>query len=341
MTGTEIRLASRPKGWPTLENFSTASVDLPPVDEGHVLVRNTFMSVDPYMRGRMNDVKSYVPPFEVGAALQGGAIGEVVESRDPSLQPGAIVQSMRGWRDLFVAPAKELREVDASIQPRSAHLGVLGMPGMTAWIGLFKIANLQPGERVFVSGAAGAVGSIAGQLAKLHGCFVVGSAGSADKVQLLTGEYGFDAAINYKDLPAAKDGTPASALSRALATAAPDGIDVYFDNVGGDHLEAAIACMRDHGRVAVCGSISRYNDEAPSSGPRNMFMIVTRRLTVRGFLVLDWGREMKTFYSEVAPLVASGKLKWRETVVTGLTNAPQAFIDMMKGANTGKMVVKI
>jgi len=341
MTATEIRLASRPKGWPTLDNFEMVAVELPAVTDGHVLVRNQFMSVDPYMRGRMNDVKSYVPPFQIGAALQGGAIGEVVESRDPSLRPGAIVQSMRGWRDLFVAPAKELREVDASIQPLSAHLGVLGMPAMTAWIGLFKIAQLQPGERVFVSGAAGAVGSIAGQLAKLHGCFVVGSAGSADKVKLVTEEFGFDAAINYRDLPPAKDGTEASALQRALAGAAPEGIDVYFDNVGGDHLEAAMGCMRDHGRIAVCGSISRYNDEAPSAGPRNMFVVVTRRLTMRGFLVLDWGQESKAFHAEVAPLVASGRLKWRETVVNGLANAPQAFIDMLKGANVGKMVVKI
>jgi NADPH-dependent curcumin reductase CurA len=257
------------------------------------------------------------------------------------LPAGAVVQSMRGWRDLFVAPAKELREVDRSIRPYSAHLGVLGMPGMTAWIGLFKIANLQPGERVFISGAAGAVGSIAGQLAKLHGCFVVGSAGSADKVRLLTEEYGFDAAINYKDVPPARDGTSASALTRALGAAAPEGIDVYFDNVGGDHLEAAMANMRERGRIAVCGSISGYNNEAPAPGPRNMFMIVTRRLTIRGFLVLDWGGESKAFYSEVAPLVANGTLKWRETVVDGLANAPQAFIDMMKGANTGKMVVKI
>jgi NADPH-dependent curcumin reductase CurA len=341
MTATEIRLASRPKGWPTLDNFETASVDLPAVTDGHVLVRNQFMSVDPYMRGRMNDRKSYVPPFELGAALQGGAIGEVVESRDESLKAGAIVQSMRGWRDAFVAPAKELREVDASVQPRSAHLGVLGMPGMTAWIGLFKIAGLQPGERVFVSGAAGAVGSIAGQLAKLHGCFVVGSAGSPDKTKLLTEEFGFDAAINYRDLPPARDGTAASALQRALAAAAPEGIDVYFDNVGGDHLEAAIACMRDRGRIAMCGSISRYNDEVPLPGPRNMFLIVTHRLTLRGFLVLDWGHESRAFYSEVAPLVASGRLKWRETIVEGLANAPQAFIGMMKGANVGKMVVKI
>ena len=196
---------------------------------------------------------------------------------------------MRGWRDAFVAPAKELRDVDAAVQPLSAHLGVLGMPGMTAWVGL-KLAELKAGDRVFISGAAGAVGSIAGQLAKLRGCFVVGSAGSADKVRLLTEEFGFDAAINYRDLPPAKDGTAASALRRALAAAAPEGIDVYFDNVGGDHLEAAIGCMRDHGRISACGSISRYNDESPSPGPRNMSLIVTRRLTIRGFLVLDWGQ---------------------------------------------------
>jgi NADPH-dependent curcumin reductase CurA len=340
VTAREIRLASRPNGWPTLENFQTASVDLPAIGDGQVRVRNLFMSVDPYMRGRMNDAKSYVPPFPLGVALEGGAIGEVVESRDATFEPGAIVQSMRGWRDEFVAPAKELRAVDAAVQPRSAHLGVLGMPGMTAWVGL-KLAEVKPGDRVFVSGAAGAVGSIAGQLAKLRGCFVVGSAGSHDKVKLLTEQFGFDAAINYKGLSPAKDGTAASALRHALAAAAPDGIDVYFDNVGGDHLEAAIGCMRDHGRIAACGSISRYNDAVPSPGPRNMSLIVGRRLTIRGFIVRDWSSEAKTFFAEVAPLVASGRLQARETVVEGLANAPQAFIDMLKGANVGKMIVKI
>jgi len=341
MTGREIRLAARPKGWPTAETFATASVDVPSPAEGQVLVRNLFMSVDPYMRGRMNDVKSYVPPFQVGQPLEGNALGEVIESRVPDLKPGDIVQSMRGWRDYFVAPATDVRVVDRNVTPLTAYLGVLGMPGFTAWIGL-KLAELKPTDRVFISAAAGAVGSVAGQLAKLRGCYVVGSAGSDDKVALLTREFGFDAAFSYRDGSAS--GSPpltSAGLRQRLTEASPDGIDVYFDNVGGDQLEAAIACMRDYGRIAACGSISRYNDETAQPGPRNMFLIVTRRLTMRGFIVLDWGRERKTFVSEVAPLVASGQLKARETVIEGLENAPHALLELLRGGNTGKMIVKI
>ena len=331
MTAHEIRLAARPKGWPTSATFEHVTVELPSLQDGEVLVRNRFMSVDPYMRGRMNDVKSYVPPFQVGKALEGGAIGEVVESRSAALQSGDLVQSMRGWRDAFVAPATELREVDGSVQPLSLYLGVLGMTGLTAWVGL-KLVDCKAGDRVFVSGAAGAVGSMAGQLAKLRGCFVVGSAGSDEKVALLRGEFGFDAAFNYKAEPG---------IRAQLAAAAPDGIDVYFDNVGGEHLEAALACMRDHGRIAACGAISRYNDEAPTPGPRNMFLFVTRRLTMRGFIVSDHVRDMKTFASEVTPLVVSGTLRARETVVEGLERAPQAFLDMLHGGNIGKMIVRL
>jgi NADPH-dependent curcumin reductase CurA len=262
------------------------------------------------------------------------------------------------------------------VEPLSAHLGVLGITGFTAWIGL-KLVDLKPGERVFVSGAAGAVGSIAGQLAKLRGCFVVGSAGSAEKVKLLTDEFGFDAAFSYRDpatppstaslgtnaatpVAPASPGTGASpplgtgpstpvaapslgtgGIKLRLIEAAPDGIDVYFDNVGGDHLEAAMACMRDHGRIAACGSISRYNDETPAPGPRNMFLIVTRRLTLRGFIVTDWLHETKPFLDEVGPLVASGRLRARETVVEGLDQAPGAFLDLLRGGNVGKMIVKL
>lgn len=330
MIGREIRLAARPTGWPTPETFALGQVEVPAPQDGQALVRNLFMSVDPYMRGRMNDVKSYVPSFQIGSALEGGAIGEVIESRTSELQPGDLVQSMRGWRDYFVAPASDLRKIDSSLRPISLYLGVLGMTGLTAWVGL-KLVNLEAGDRVFVSGAAGAVGSVAGQLAKRRGCFVVGSAGSEEKVRVLTEELGFDAALNYK----------AGDLRKQLATAAPEGLDVYFDNVGGDHLEAALANMRTHGRIAACGSISRYNEASPSPGPRNLFLVVTRRLTMRGFIVSDWIGEMTTFRAEVAPLVGSGTLKAPETIVEGLDNAPQAFLDLMRGANIGKMIVKI
>lgn len=339
MTAHEIRLAARPTGWPTRETFEHATIELPALQDGDVLVRNRFMSVDPYMRGRMNDMKSYVPPFQIGKALDGGAIGEVVESRAATLQPGDIVQSMRGWRDAFVAPAAELRKVDATVQPLTLYLGVLGMTGLTAWVGL-NLVDVKAGDRVFVSGAAGAVGSIAGQLAKLRGCFVVGSAGSDDKVRALTQDFGFDAAFNYKRV-ANPSSLGAGGLREQLAAVAADGIDVYFDNVGGDHLEAALACMRDHGRIAACGAISRYNEEHAVPGPRNMFLFVTRRLTMRGFIVTDHAREMKAFATEVTPLVRSGKLHARETVVEGLEQAPQAFLDMLRGGNIGKMIVKV
>jgi NADPH-dependent curcumin reductase CurA len=330
MTAHEIHLASRPRGWPTVENFAHATTELPALQEGDVLVRNLFMSVDPYMRGRMNDVKSYVPSFQIGRPLEGGAVGDVMESRAAELKPGDLVQSMRGWRDAFVAPAAELRKVDARVQPLSLHLGVLGMTGLTAWVGL-QLVELKADDRVFVSAAAGAVGSTAGQLAKQRGCFVVGSAGSDQKVDALTSDFGFDAGFNYKH----------GNIREQLADVAPDGIDVYFDNVGGEHLEAALACLREHGRIAACGAISRYNEEGPVPGPRNMFLFVTRRLTMRGFIVSDHAREMKAFAAEVGPLVQAGTVKARETVVSGLDNAPQAFLALLRGENLGKMIVKL
>ncbi len=329
-TSREIRLASRPRGWPTPDNFTLAETQLPSLSEGQVLVRNLFMSVDPYMRGRMNDVKSYVPPFQIGKALEGGAIGEVVESRANGLQRGDIVSSMFGWRDSFVSEARGLQRVDAKIQPLSAYLGILGMPGLTAWIGL-KLVDVKAGDRVFLSGAAGAVGSVAGQLAKMRGCRVIGSAGSPDKINWLLHELGFDAAFNYKDGP----------VYDQLKRAAPDGIDVYFDNVGGEHLEAALSVFNVNGRIIACGGISGYNEEAPRPGPRNMMAFVSKRLTMKGFIVADWLSSMPEFLKEAGEQWSSGKLKMKETVVEGLEHAPQAFLDMLHGANTGKMIVQL
>ncbi len=329
-TSREVRLASRPHGWPTLDNFVVAHVDVPPPADGEVLVRNLFMSVDPYMRGRMNDVRSYTPSFQIGQPLDGGAIGEVVESRDPAFHPGDIVLSNRGWREWFVASARELRTVDRPVQPVSAYLGLLGMPGMTAWVGL-NLVDVKAGDRVFISAAAGAVGSSAGQLAKLRGTVVVGSAGSAEKVRVVVEEFGFAGAFNYKD----------GDVRRMLATAAPDGIDVYFDNVGGDHLEAAIHAMRPNGRIIACGAISRYNDEQSTPGPRNLSMIIGKRLTIRGFIVSDWAKQTPAFLAEVGDLYAAGALKMRETVLDGIARAPEAFIDLLRGENIGKMVVKL
>jgi len=326
----EIRLASRPKGWPTPENFTLAKVELGAPGEGQVLVKNIFMSVDPYMRGRMNDVKSYSPPFQIGQALDGGAVGLVVVSGAKELSPGDLVLHGKGWREHALLPARELTKLDPGVKPPSAYLGVLGMPGLSAWVGL-NLVDVKKGDRVFVSGAAGAVGSIAGQLAKLRGCRVVGSAGSKEKVSFLTGELGFDAAFDYKD----------GELPKQLEKAAPDGIDVYFDNVGGDHLEAALGAMRNHGRIIACGAISRYNDEKPSPGPRNLAFFIVKRLTMKGFLVFDHVDQMPTFAKEAAGYLAQGKLRSRETVVQGLEQAPQAFLDLLKGGNTGKMIVKL
>ncbi len=330
VTTREIHLAARPKGWPTADTFALVERTLPPPTAGQVLVRNLFMSVDPYMRGRMNAGKSYVPPWEVGQVIDGSAIGEVVASNAEGFSPGDVVTSRFGWREHFVADRAEVRAVDRTVRPLSAYLGVLGGPGLTAWVGL-NLVNVRAGDRVFVSGAAGAVGHLAGQLAKLRGCYVVGSAGSPEKVKILTDELGFDGAFNYKN------GDSLEQLNRV----APEGIDVYFDNVGGDQLEAALSAMRLHGRIAACGSISTYNNETPAAGPRNLFQIVTKRLTIRGFIVIDSFDQLPAFEKEVTGLLASGRLKARETIVEGLQQAPTAFLNMLRGGNIGKMVVKL
>ncbi|GLY51920.1 NADP-dependent oxidoreductase [Lentzea sp. NBRC 102530] len=331
-TALEVRLASRPTGWPTDENFEIAEVEVPTPGDGEILVRNVVMSVDPYMRGRMNDVKSYVPPFQVGAPLEGGAVGEVVTSNSPDFKPGDHVLHGLGWRDYAVVNAAHTVKVDGSLAPLSTYLGVLGMPGLTAYAGLLATAEFKPGDTVFVSGAAGAVGQIVGQIARLKGAArVIGSAGSADKVKYLTEELGFDAAFNYKDGP----------VLDQLAAAAPDGIDVYFDNVGGEHLEAAIEVMNLNGRITMCGAISQYNESVKPTGPSNMIQILAKRLTLRGMLVGDHKALQPQFIKEVAAWIASGELKYSETVVEGgARQAPAAFLGMLRGENTGKMLVK-
>jgi NADPH-dependent curcumin reductase CurA len=331
-TSREVRLAARPQGEPKPTDFEVVQAPVPDLADGQVLVRNVFMSVDPYMRGRMNDVKSYVPPFQIGAPLDGGAVGEVVASTVDTHREGDLVLHGLGWRELAVGPAKGFRVLERTpgVSP-SAYLGVLGMPGLTAWAGLFDVAQYVEGETVFVSGAAGAVGSLVGQLVKAHGGTVVGSAGSAEKVAWLTDELGFDAAFSYRDAPVAK----------SLKQAAPDGIDVYFDNVGGEHLEAAIGALKPRGRVAVCGMISQYNNAEPKPGPRNLALIVGKRLRLQGFIVSDHDHLLPEFSKTVGAMLADGRVKTAETVVDGLENAPGAFIGLLRGANTGKMVVRL
>ncbi|GAA1206001.1 NADP-dependent oxidoreductase [Prauserella alba] len=328
----EIRLAERPHGEPTMANFEIADVDTPQPGPGQVLVRNTWLSVDPYMRGRMSSAKSYAAPYEVGEAMTGGAVGEVVASNADGLAVGDTVLHQLGWRTHAIVDADNAAKIDVTSAPAPAYLGVLGMPGLTAYAGLFDVARFAEGDAVFVSGAAGAVGSMVGQLAKLRGASrVIGSAGSAEKVRWLTEELGFDAAFNYKDGP----------VTDQLQDAAPDGIDVYFDNVGGEHLEAAIGSMNLGGRIAICGMISQYNATEPQPGPRNLVQFIAKRLTMRGFLVGDHLDARPRFVDDVAPLVGDGSIVYSETVVEGIRNAPQAFLDLLAGSNTGKMLVRV
>ena len=326
----EIRLASRPQGIPTAANFTLAQVKLEPLRPGQILVWNLFMSVDPYMRGRMNERPSYVPPFQIGKALEGGAVGEVAESQASGFKAGDAVVSNFGWREYFVASAKELHPVSRAVQPLSAYLGALGMTGMTAWSGL-NLVEVKSDEVIYISGAAGAVGNVAGQLAKLRGCKVIGSAGSMAKVKFLREECGFDIAFDYKTGP----------VTEQLPVEAPDGIDVYFDNVGGEALEAALAALRVHGRIIACGGISGYNEEKPRPGPANLFNITTKRLTMRGMIVSDFMDRRGEFEKEVGGYLQSGTLKNHETVVDGIEHAASAFIGLFSGNNVGKMVVKL
>jgi NADPH-dependent curcumin reductase CurA len=316
---------------PTPDNFEVVEVDVPELGEGEVLVESSFMSVDPYMRGRMNDVKSYVPPFQIGEPLNGAAVGQVVQSRSDAVPVGATVLHGLGWREHAVVPGSGVTVVDPTLAPESAFLGALGMTGLTAYGGLRYAARLTEGDVVFVSGAAGAVGSLVGQIARLLGASrVIGSAGSPAKVARLL-ELGFDAAFDYHDGP----------VSAQLKAVAPQGIDVYFDNVGGEHLEAAISSLRPHGRVALCGAIAQYNATEPTPAPRNLALAIGKQLTLQGFLVGAYSDRAGEFADLMAGWLAEGAVTWDETVREGLENAPQAFLDLLAGGNTGKMVVRL
>ncbi|MFJ2594476.1 NADP-dependent oxidoreductase [Streptomyces erythrochromogenes] len=282
------------------------------------------------IRGRMNDVKSYVPPFQLDRPMDGGAVGEIVASNAEGFAVGDHVLHGLGWREYAELDAKHATKVDASLAPLSSYLGVLGMPGLTAYAGLFEVASFKEGDSVFVSGAAGAVGGLVGQFAKIKGASrVIGSAGSDEKVTLLTEKYGFDAAFNYKNGPVAEQ----------LRAAAPDGIDVYFDNVGGDHLEAAISSLNVHGRATLCGAIAHYNDTEAAPGPRNLMQVIGKRLRLQGILVSDHAGLQQQFVQDVAGWLRSGELSYDETVVEGVENATSAFLGMLRGENTGKMIV--
>ena len=329
MLSRAVSLRQRPVGMPRADDFQVTEAEVGTPGPGDAVVRNLCMSVDPYMRGRMVDRKSYVPPFAIGEPLTGGAIGRVLQSNDPALAEGDHVESFFGWREAFAAPAKHLTKLGALDAPPSAYLGVLGMPGMTAYVGLLEVANLQAGDTVFVSGAAGAVGSAVGQIARIKGCPVIGSAGGAEKVAHLRDELGFDHAFDYRE----------GDILAQLRDAAPNGIDVYFDNVGGAHLQAALNHMRPNGRIALCGMISQYNATAPVPGPDNLALAIGLGLTLRGFIVSNFNHLRKDFLRDMTQWVQSGELRYRETTVDGIERAPEAFIGLFTGANTGKMIV--
>ena len=332
-SSTQIQLVRRPSGWPTHEDFRTVTVPYGDLEPGQVRVRNEFVSVDPYMRGRMNDSRSYVAPYALGETITGGAVGRVVESASDEVPVGAIVLHQHGWTDIIQADSGTFRVLpDVPGVPLSARLHILGMTGMTAYVGLTAIAGLKAGETVFVSGAAGAVGTAAGQIAKLLGAKrVIGSAGSAEKVALLTEKYGYDAAFNYKD----------GDVRGQLAAAAPEGIDVFFDNVGGEHLEAALEAFNDGGRAALCGAISAYNATERPAGPDNMANLITRGLTLRGFTLGHYLHLAPEFTERMTAWFAAGSIAYDETIVDGIEHTVDAFLDMMRGANTGKMLVRV
>ncbi len=332
ITSKEIRLKNRPEGLPAKSDFELAEATLPAINDGEILVQNIYMSVDPYMRGRMYDRKSYIPPFQIGQPLEGGSVGRVVESKNEGFGVGDYVLSMLGWREYFVSGGDGLTKIDPSLAPVQAYLGALGMTGMTAYVGLLHIGELKEGHAVFVSAAAGAVGSIVCQIAKLKGCYVVGSAGSDEKVAWLLEEAGIDAAFNYK--------TTEDVIAE-VGRHFPKGIDVYFENVGGVHLEAALEHMNANGHIVMCGMISMYNDVNPVPGSVRMPYIIQKKLTVRGFIVMDHFDKLGPFFGDMGKWVAEGKIKWRETIIDGIENAPEAFIGLFKGENLGKMIVKV
>ena len=328
----EIRLKSRPVGIPKKSDFELAEVTVPSLGENQVLVKNLYISVDPYMRGRMTDRKSYIPPFHIGQTLEGGSVGEILESNNNQFRPGNIVASFLGWREYFVSDGAGLTRIDPGNVPVQAYLGTLGMPGLTAYCGLLEIGKPAKGETVFVSAASGAVGSIVSQIAKIKGCKVVASAGSDEKVAWLKEEAGAKEAFNYKTT---------EDLMNTVGRLSPDGIDVYYENVGGRHLEAALEHMNSKGRLVMCGMIDQYNATEPPAGPTNLGYVISKQLRMQGFIVMDYLDRLPQFYTDMDRWIAEGKIKWKETVMGGIENASAAFIGLFKGENFGKMLVKL
>lgn len=327
-----ITLAARPVGFPKDSDFKLETREIGPASDGEVLVRTRYLSVDPYMRGRMNDVKGYAEPVRIGGAMGGGGVGVVLESKSPQFSEGNEVVGNWAWREYAVMKAQELQKVDTSLAPLSAYLGILGMPGMTAYFGFLDICKPKEGDTVFVSGAAGAVGAIVGQIAKIKGCRVVGSAGTDEKVAYLTEKCGYDAAFNYKT---------SDNFVRSLSELCPDRIDCYFDNVGGKMTDAVLMNLNDFARISICGAISQYNLEKPEMGPRLLTMLLVHQSSIEGFLVFRYLDRYPEGMKQMAEWLQQGKLKFREDIVEGLENTPEAFMRMLRGENKGKQVVKV
>ncbi len=331
----EIRLKRRPEGPATFDDFELTTSAVPKPAEGQALVKTLYFSVDPYMRGRMNAGRSYVDNFEVGGPITGGSVGQVIESAVPGLSDGDYVSGFGGWTEYFVGDASTLAKIDPELAPLSTYLGVMGMPGATAYFGLLEIGQPQEGETIFVSAASGAVGSIVCQIGKIKGCRVVGSVGSTEKVDWLLDVAGADAALNYKDY------ATTAALRAALGERCPNGIDVYFENVGGMHLEAALSLMNLHGRIPLCGMISGYNANTPMPGPSNLGIAIGNRLRLEGFIVGDFYANLPTFQAEMSRWIAEGQVRYEETIVQGVENAPEAFARLFTGEKMGKMLVSV
>ncbi|KAA1400250.1 NADP-dependent oxidoreductase [Aeromicrobium ginsengisoli] len=328
----EFHLARRPHGVPVADDYRLVERELPDPAEGDVLIRNVALSIDPYMRPRMNDVPSYIPPFQIDEPMPGGAVGEVIASHDPRVPEGSMVVHDHGWREHAIARADEVRVIEPGGHPWTYYLGVLGMPGLTAYAGLFDVASFTAGEAVFVSAAGGAVGGLAGQFARLAGASrVVGSAGTQDKVRYAVETLGFDHAFNYKD----------GKLTKQLAQAFPGGFDVYFDNVGGDHLAAALEVINWYGRMALCGAVSVYTATEVPMIPGRLFRAIGKRLRLQGFIVFDHNHLIPEFETRVGAWLDSGELVYREHVTDGLEQMPSAFAGMLAGDNTGKAVIRL
>ena len=328
----QIILAARPEGLPKPSDFRLVETPVPELTDGQFLVKTNFLSVDPYMRGRISEAKSYAGPVQIGQVMVGGTVGTVAESRHPGYRPGEVVVGYWGWQEYAVSDGQGIERFDTSLAPMSTALGVLGMPGMTAYFGLLEIGKPKPGETVFVSGAAGAVGSLVGQIAKIKGCRVVGSAGSRQKVDYLIGELGFDAAFNYKDVIDYTD---------KLQEVCPNGIDVYFDNVGGPLTDAVFTQINVGARIVVCGQIDQYNATRPPIGPRLFWHLIVKQARAEGFLVFQFANRFREGQQQVAHWIKEGKVKYQETIVNGLEYAPAAFIGLFHGENAGKQLVRV